>query len=55
MKLLVDNMPCEPKECLFSSRTYQGNYVCKLKGNCIQCIVENCNYLLAKENEHESK
>ena len=35
MKIIVDSTSKEPKECLFSSKTYSGNYVCKFQGECI--------------------
>lgn len=54
MKIIVDKLPQKPQQCLFSKRTYQGNYVCRLKGECIRCDVDKCRILrLAKENEHD--
>ena len=47
MKIIVDSTPKEPKECLFSSKTYSGNYVCKFQGECIVCNTQKCNYLQA--------
>lgn len=45
MKIIVDEMPKEQKECLFSKRTYSGNYVCKFQGCCRVCNPERCNFL----------
>ena len=45
MKIIVDGIPKEQKECLFSERTYSGNYVCKFQGSCIVCNLETCNFL----------
>ncbi len=45
MKIIVDEIPKEQKECLFSERTYSGNYVCKFQGRCIVCNPERCKFL----------
>ena len=45
MKIIVDEIPKEKKECLFSERIYGGNYVCKFYGCCRVCNPERCNFL----------
>lgn len=46
MKILVDERPKEPKDCLFAERTYRGNYVCKFQGGCICCEnTKECKFL----------
>ena len=52
MKIIVDSTPKEPKECLFSSKRYYGNYVCKFQGECIVCNTQKCNYLQAITDFH---
>ena len=45
MKIIVDEMPKEQKECLFSEMVYSGNYVCKFQGSCMVCNPEKCKFL----------
>ena len=46
MKILVDERPKEPKECLFSEKTLSENYVCKFQGSCIVCgDTKKCEFL----------
>ena len=45
MRIIVDEIPKEQKECLFSERTFNGNYVCKFQGSCIVCNPERCKFL----------
>lgn len=45
MRIIVDEIPKEQKECLFSERTYSGNYVCKFQGSCIVCNPLRCKFL----------
>lgn len=53
MKIIVDKMPAESKECLFSRKAYSGNYVCKFQGECIICQdTQKCNYLQAITDFH---
>ena len=52
MKIIVDKMPEEPKECLFSHQAYSGNYVCKFQGECIVCNIQRCKYLQAITDFH---
>ena len=52
MKIIVDEMPNTPKECLFAERNVEIGYVCSLRGlnpdgkrtRCI-CKPENCDRL----------
>lgn len=46
MKIIVDKMPNEPQECIFSKCTNQlrDNYVCKLY-QCRGCQPDRCNSL----------
>lgn len=52
MKIIVDKMPKESKECLFSSRTFSESYVCKFQGDCIVCDIQKCRYLQAITDFH---
>lgn len=46
MKILVDERPKEPKECLFSEKTLSENYVCKFQGSCMVCKdTKKCEFL----------
>lgn len=54
MKIIVDKMPNEPKECIFSECTNQSNYVCNLhQGR--GCEPNRCNFLktIAKNKRSE--
>lgn len=44
MKIIVDKMPNEPKECIFSECTNQDNYVCNLHQGRV-CEPNRCNFL----------
>lgn len=45
MRLIVDTMPKEPKECLFSKKESIGeNYLCGFHG-CVICNVDKCKKL----------
>lgn len=51
MKIIVDKMPNEPKECIFSECTNQGNYVCNLhQGR--GCEPNRCNFLKTIADYH---
>lgn len=50
MKILVDKMPSDPRECMFSETVfvarnggYEDDFNCKLNKN--RCNVSNCRYL----------
>ena len=44
MKILVDEIPKEPSECVFSTTNFYGKFICKFT-NCTICDVENCIYI----------
>ena len=44
MKIIVDKLPQNPKECIFSEKTYSDSYVCGFH-DCVSCNPKTCEYL----------